>query len=288
MDGIHQTLAENFLGVFLGNAIDPALLGTAGQVFVGLSTTEPLADGTGFTEPDAGTGYARQPLTIGTNAFSTPANRGVKVLPPLFYPDVTGTPWAQAVAVGLFKASTGGAPFIFGGLDTGRIIPVGDAAYFPGSSIELYNAKEGLQGKGLAWANAQYNVLRGISPSILTNVYIALGTGPITVSNDVVNIGELAANTGYERLKVATTSTNWGVTSARTLKNLVELKFVKEANLPSLISIADVDLPEIKTFAIYSTLAGTDPMYYGKLEKNAVVYEKDILRIGINKLVITE
>lgn len=288
MDGIHQTLAENFLAVFTGSAIDPALLGTAGEVFVGLSTTEPLVDGTNFTEPDAGTGYVRQPLTIGTASFSTPANRGVKILPPLFYPDVTGTPWAQAVAVGLFKAATGGAPFIFGGLDTGRIIPVGDAAYFPGSSISLYNAKEGLQGKGLTWANSQYNVLRGISPAILTNVYIALGTGAINVVNDVVNIGELAANTGYERLKVPTDAANWGITSARTIRNLKELKFVKEASLPSLISIADVDLPEIKTFAIYSTLTGTDPMYYGKLEKNAVVYEKDILRIGINKLVITE
>lgn len=88
--------------------------------YIGLSTTTPNEDGTGFTEPVGGS-YARVGLT--NNATNWPAavttsgvtlkKNGVAAT----YTNPTGN-WGLIVCYGLFTAVSGGTPEYWGALDT--------------------------------------------------------------------------------------------------------------------------------------------------------------------------
>ena len=285
MDGISTSWAAKILNAFTGQAITPP--GTAGTVYLGLSTNEPSIDGTGFTEPDSASGYVRQEILVDTSAWSTPASRLIQNLNNIIFPDVTTTDWEQIVSVGIFEAATGGVPIAFCGINMPRIIKVGNGAYIPAGAGKFRMSKVSGTTTGLEYANALLNVFRGVSPQILTHVWLAVGSSIPSVTNDVVNIGELSSSLGYERVKIEANSTNFGITSPRTLKNLKEIRFVKEASLPLLDSQADSDWPVLKSFALYNTANGTSPLYFGLLQKDAVVYAEDILRVAPQKLVVT-
>lgn len=80
--------------------------------YIGLSTTQPNEDGSGFTEP-SGNGYARVPMTNNTTNWpaattvggTTTKSNGAKIT----YPNPTGG-WGQVIYWGAFTASTGGTP----------------------------------------------------------------------------------------------------------------------------------------------------------------------------------
>lgn len=87
--------------------------------YLGLSTTTPANDGTGFSEPVGGS-YARVAIT--NNAANFPAattSDGVsrKASGAKFtYPNPTGN-WGQITHWGMFLASSGGVPEWFAALD---------------------------------------------------------------------------------------------------------------------------------------------------------------------------
>jgi hypothetical protein len=120
-------------------------------------------------------------------------------------------------------------------------------------------------------------------------VWVAIGTQNPVYSNGTVNIGELTI-AGYARVQYACNSTNFSITSPRTLKNLTEVKFIQASALPDIISQATTDWPPIVSYALYATQTGTDPLYFGSFPQgsNAVIYNQDILRLGINAIVIGE
>lgn len=88
--------------------------------YVGLSTTAPADDGTGFTEPVGGS-YARVAVTNNstnwpgaqTVAGVTTKWNGTKIT----FPNPTGS-WGAIAYYGLFTASTGGLPEYSNPLDT--------------------------------------------------------------------------------------------------------------------------------------------------------------------------
>lgn len=90
--------------------------------YMGLSTTSPNDDGTGFTEPTIGTfAYARVAITNNATNFPpaatvagvTTKKNGAKFT----FPNPTGT-WGQILAYGLFTAATGGTAQYTNLLDT--------------------------------------------------------------------------------------------------------------------------------------------------------------------------
>lgn len=93
--------------------------GSPATWYVGLSTTLPSDDGSGFTEP-VGFSYARVAKTNNvTNwpAAATSSGRTIKVNgTKITWPDPTGA-WGTLVAVGFFTASSGGTPEIVQLLD---------------------------------------------------------------------------------------------------------------------------------------------------------------------------
>ena len=85
--------------LFIGDYVKPT------TYYLGVSTTAPNEDGTGFTEP-VGNGYARIPLTRTTD-FTRTANGTVKNVNDENFPISTGD-WGNCTHWGIFDASTGG------------------------------------------------------------------------------------------------------------------------------------------------------------------------------------
>lgn len=115
--------------------------GTPATWYIGLSTTQPNDDGTGFTEPVGGS-YARKavtnnvtnwPAAATVGGVTTKAN-GTKIT----FVDPTGT-WGSAVAWGAFLASSGGTPEFTNGLQTPVTIKSGNTPVeFDVAALSLY------------------------------------------------------------------------------------------------------------------------------------------------------
>lgn len=91
-----------------------------GTWYLGLSTTVPNEDGSGFSEPSGGS-YGR--VSIANNATSFPPaamENGVTVKKngiKFTFPDPTAS-WGTIAYYGFFTTSSGGVPQYFGALDT--------------------------------------------------------------------------------------------------------------------------------------------------------------------------
>jgi hypothetical protein len=120
---------------------DPAYGGHA-TLYIGLSSTAPAQDGTGFTEPSGGA-YARvstvaadwSAAAAGAAGYPcTKTNTAVKT-----FPQATAD-WASGsnmVAFGLLTASSGGNPIWVGALSTPKYVLNGDTASFAAGALVL-------------------------------------------------------------------------------------------------------------------------------------------------------
>lgn len=101
------------------------------SVYVGLSTTEPNADGTNVTEP-VGNGYARVLLGHSgqsmTQKMGTVANGHVENDEIIYFPEATGS-WGTITHFCIFDRASGGNLLAFGALNspitpTANTIPI--------------------------------------------------------------------------------------------------------------------------------------------------------------------
>lgn len=127
---------------YLANAIVDAILGATGwtppaTVYLALYSTAPTGYGTGGTEFDSGTeaGYARLAVTNDTTNFPS-ASSGQKTLgvSQTFATNSGGTAWANAVAFGIFDASTAGNLLGYGSM-TPLACPAASAITIPSGSV---------------------------------------------------------------------------------------------------------------------------------------------------------
>lgn len=88
--------------------------------YMGLSTTTPNADGTGFTEPAASTGYARARIglsgTPATQVMGNPSNGSITNTSIIYFPIALANYGDAVTYFGLFTAETGGTLMIYGAL----------------------------------------------------------------------------------------------------------------------------------------------------------------------------
>ena len=114
---------------------NPAYAGYA-TLFIGLSTTTPLDDGTGFTEPSGGA-YARVSTTgadWGAATGTAPAVKSTTAVKT--FPTATAN-WGTVTHFGLFTASSGGLLKWWGALTTSRAINSGDVGSFAAAALQL-------------------------------------------------------------------------------------------------------------------------------------------------------
>lgn len=89
------------------NQVLATLVNNGTQIGLGLSSSEPSEDGTGFVEP-TGNGYGRYTIVMSQNEkdFSDPSNGSVRNRRRLRFPECTGSTWGEIGYVGLFKNNT--------------------------------------------------------------------------------------------------------------------------------------------------------------------------------------
>ncbi len=131
--GFATGVAEDMLDNMLGNASAFPL--AVPTVFIALSTADPGADGSGFTEP-VGNGYARVAVT--NDAAQWPAaTAGVKTNgADIDFPAASG-PWGTVTHFGIFVAASGGLPAAWGDLDSSQSPDTPDQLQFAVAAFDV-------------------------------------------------------------------------------------------------------------------------------------------------------
>ena len=127
-----------------GDALLRALSGKTtllSSVYIGLSSTAPNVDGTGFSEPATGAGYAR--VLIGTltgggfNVMGDPVENETANEQIIFFPEATGN-WGTMTHFGLFTSNDlNTKPIISGALTSSVSVPTNYVALFRVGNFQL-------------------------------------------------------------------------------------------------------------------------------------------------------
>ena len=115
---------------FLANKILDGMGGKtsifASAIYLGLSTTAPSRDGTGYTEPSAGVGYKR--VLLGMSGQSTSqrmadaSSGGIKNKDTVYFPEATGS-WGECTHYLLFDSDKADGNLLAYGSLTNHITP---------------------------------------------------------------------------------------------------------------------------------------------------------------------
>jgi len=286
-NGISETYSKIYTGYLLGNTLQ--VPNTGGNIYLGISTTIPAADGSNFTEV-TDVSYERVEIPVATSSWTVANDKVIKNAKSFLFSDVD-TEIDQIVAWGLYDASTGGNMFMWGTLKTPIRIKAGGGFYFPAHALEIYNDNSASTSpKGLLWANGQLNLLRGESVTPITHVYLGLGnkTPKIQAGGDI-DFGEFSYPT-YARVPIPVGSAEWeyDAVATRMIKNINEHRFVDDPASPDLVSqVQDVEW-DIRSYAVFDSSSATHPLYAENLGDDAIAYDQDIPRIKAGKLQITE
>ncbi|MEE9615275.1 MAG: hypothetical protein V3W31_10075 [Thermodesulfobacteriota bacterium] len=106
---------------------------TAPTVYVALSTTTPLDDGTNVTEP-AGGAYARVSTAAGD--WNTAAGGLIDNANAITFPEATGS-WGTITHFLLYDAASAGNAMAWGALTASKAIGSGDTARFAAGDLDV-------------------------------------------------------------------------------------------------------------------------------------------------------
>jgi hypothetical protein len=106
---------------------------TAPTAFVGLSTADPLDDGSGLAEP-SGNGYARVETAAGD--WNSASGGSIDNADAITFPAASGS-WGTVTHVALFDASSGGNLLMSGALSSSETITIDQVPRFAAGELTL-------------------------------------------------------------------------------------------------------------------------------------------------------
>jgi hypothetical protein len=106
---------------------------TSPTIYVGLSTADPLDDGSGLAEP-SGNGYAR--VQTAAADWNAAVNGLIDNANDITFPQATGS-WGTITHFALFDAATGGNMLAHGALSQSKAINNGDTAKFAAGALDV-------------------------------------------------------------------------------------------------------------------------------------------------------
>jgi hypothetical protein len=106
---------------------------TPPTIYVGLSTQDPLDNGSGLAEP-SGNGYARA-ATSGAS-WTTASGGGLSNASDITFPQATGS-WGTITHFALFDAASGGNMLAHGALSQSKTITSADTAKFAAGDFDV-------------------------------------------------------------------------------------------------------------------------------------------------------
>lgn len=119
----------------LDHILQPGAFTVPTDIYLALSTADPLDDGSGIAEP-GGNGYAR----VVCNTWDAAASRAIANTGAITYPEATGS-WGTVTHFAIFDAITGGNFLAHGSLSVSKAIGAGDNPAFAAGDVDIsFNA----------------------------------------------------------------------------------------------------------------------------------------------------
>ena len=117
------------------NVLRNVAVSAVAQPYVGLFSAAPANDGVGGTEL-SGNGYARQAVTFSAPQADTGNVRKIVNSGVITFGPASGN-WAQAVAFGIFDASSAGTLLYWDVLTAAKTVESGDSAQFAAGALAV-------------------------------------------------------------------------------------------------------------------------------------------------------
>lgn len=183
------------------------------NIYIGLSTADPLDTGAGIAEPVGG-GYVR----VICNGWDAAASRVTANTADVVFPEATGD-WGTITHFALFDAITAGNMLAHGALAVSKAVDTGIDAKFAAGDIDVVFNSGGLS---TYLANALLDHLfKNIAYTVPTNIYVALTTVTITDAMTGTTITEPAGGS-YARI----VCNGWDAAAAGLSDNTAAITFV--------------------------------------------------------------
>lgn len=251
---------QNLIVAWLRGANFPAAVTS---LKIGLSSANPLADGSGLVEPtDAG--YARQTLILKapTEAFGIfSASSQMKVT---FGPAAT-TPWTALRYIAIFDQNSN--LLMFGELNTPRTVPVGDSIALEAGDVQL--RLEGAFGKFAALGI--FNWMRGIAmPAAPAELKLALST--TDPKSDGSGMTELSTGDGYERQVILFSNPIYVIDKGTTIE------------LDSIVMFGPASVNHWTGISHGAIMSGADVLMYGAFAAQRTVVVGDSLPLATSSI----
>lgn len=234
--------AENaVLGMILGTAYSPPA-----TVYLGLSTADPLDDGSGLAEPGY-TGYARKAITFGAAASRRVTQSATVTFDQCTAGSATVTHWA------LFDAVSGGNMLAHGALAASKSVVAGNTPSV--ASGEVYVEITG-EFSNYAGNNALDRMFRNQAWTLPSAWYVALVTATAAETDTGSTITEPAGN-AYARTSVG--ASPWAAVSGGASQNNNVIQFPTPTGpWGTVVGIAVVDAATNGNMLFYDNDGVTD------------------------------
>ena len=181
------------------------------NIYVALSTADPLDDGSGIAEPSGGS-YAR----VVMNAWDAAASRATENTNKITFPQATGN-WGTITHWAIFDAITGGNFLAHGDFAVSKTCPTGTNLYIDVGDIDVVFSANGVTDN---LANKLLDhIFKTTSYTVETNLYVALFT---TSPTDTGQAGTECTGGSYAR-KVCN---GWDAAAAGASENTAAVTFV--------------------------------------------------------------
>lgn len=129
MAGKTTSYSDSILNILRGTGV------SAKTPYVGLFSAAPTSDSSSGTEL-SGNGYARQLVSFNAPAAGSGSYRKITNSSDITFGPATAD-WSQAVAFGIWDASTGGNLLYWANLSTPKTVNNGDLAKFASGALEI-------------------------------------------------------------------------------------------------------------------------------------------------------
>jgi hypothetical protein len=235
---------SDFLENELLDHIFNAAYGSPTNVFLGLSTADPLDTGAGLSEPSGGA-YSRV-----TMSFSTAAARAITQDAKLTFPQATAA-WGVLTHYGIFDAVSGGNMLAHGSLTVSKNVVNGNTPSVATSEVVItFTAGEISDYLSNQLLDHVFHADNYTAP----DTYVAMATGNILDTDTGSSISEPAAG-AYDRVQVninGGSSPTWDIASAGSLDNTNTISFTQATGSWSTITaLAIVDAASTGNLLFY-------------------------------------
>jgi len=234
------------------------------NIYIALSTADPLDDGSGLAEPSGGS-YAR----VVCNVWDTAASRLIRNTNQVNFAVPTGS-WGNITHIAIMDAISGGNMLAHGALTVPKTVSTGDTLYFVAQSIAV-SVNTGGVSNYLANKLLDH-VFKNSAYTVPTNIYVALVTAAIGDADTGSTITEPVGGSYARKLH-----NSWNAAAAGASSNNGIITFVTATGAWGTIT----------GFALVDALTVGNVLFYGVLDETKVIGNGDTAKFGDQDLDVT-